>query len=1347
MSVVRESCEAVPHVAAADGSWPLTEAQAGLWYAQRLAPENPAFNTAHALWIDGALDVAAFARAADRAAQEATALRLRMRDGEDGPHQVVDDAHLPQLEVVDLSAATDPAAAARDAMQHDRGTPVDPTRDRLAVQRLYRLGVDRFAWYFRVHHLAADGYGMALFAERVCALYVAGGDAAAGAPLAALPPVFGEDAAYRRSERRQQDAGYWRDTMAGMPAANGLGGGFAVAAHDCHRHVVAMDEALRTALLATAQRIGQPWPDVLTAFAAEYCRRMSGQEEAVVGVPFMGRLGSASARVPAMVMNVLPLRVPAMPETNVEGFVQAIARALVRGRRHGRYRGEQLRRDLGLLGGQRRLHGPLVNVQPFYRPPRLADLQVSLEILGTGPIDDVTIGFRGDATHALDLEIEANPTLYDAVDVAAHAARLQAFLAAACNASQMDGVPLASPEEARRYLFEVNATAHEVPDTTLAALIERSMQATPDAVAVEFEGAALTYGELERRTRALALQLRAQGAIADTVVAVALPRSLELIVALVATLRAGAAYLPLDLAHPDARLQRILQSATPVCVLAGQGDAPRFGDSAPVLVPDAWDTRTDTTLEGVPGPDDAAYVIYTSGSTGEPKGVVVEHRAIVNRLEWMRAHYGIDASDRILQKTPATFDVSVWEFFLPLLAGARLVVAAPDAHRDPVALARLVRARGVTTLHFVPSMLEAFLAAPEARGLAVRRVFCSGEELGADLRDRFHATVQAELHNLYGPTEAAVDVSYWPASADDTSRPVPIGFPVWNTRLYVLDARMRPLPAGVVGDLYLGGVQLARGYLGRDDLTAERFIDDPHVPGARLYRTGDLARWRRDGAVEFLGRSDHQVKLRGLRIELGEIETAILASGAVRRAGVIVREDRPGDRRLVAYLQPEGGVDLVALRTAVAARLPDYMVPAAFVALDDWPVTTNGKLDRGALPAPVYDGAEGEAPRTPTEQALAALFAQALGLDAEAVSADADFFALGGDSLSAVHLLMAIQRCFGRDPGLGALFATPTVAALAARIDADDDTPDHGLAPLVRLRRGDPARAPLFVVHPAGGISWCYRDLARALSPARDVHGLQSPALDLAQPLPASIDALAAEYVERVAVLQPEGPVHLLGWSVGGILAHAMAVRLRALGREVGVLALLDAYPAECWRAEPEPDPVAALRALLAIAGYDHDGHPELNTREAIVDFLRRGDSALGNLPGGVLDGVVRTVTDTNRLVRQHHHARYGGTLLHVRAGNDHLDRPQLQSALWTAHAAQVDAVELPFLHAELTGRDATPRIARLLDARLHAFDADHAPDRVLGGASAPHGSRSGTALPHEPGSGTPLPSTGEGQG
>ncbi|GFF05678.1 hypothetical protein SM139_0834, partial [Stenotrophomonas maltophilia] len=525
-------------------------------------------------------------------------------------------------------------------------------------------------------------------------------------------------------------------------------------------------------------------------------------------------------------------------------------------------------------------------------------------------------------------------------------------------------------------------------------------------------------------------------------------------IALVAVLRAGAAYLPLDLAHPDERLARILASAQPVCVLAAAEDSARMA-GVPMLAPEQWTALSFAAPWADPAPSDAAYVIYTSGSTGEPKGVVIEHRAIVNRLLWMREHYGIRADDRVLQKTPATFDVSVWEFFLPLLCGATLMVAGPDAHRDPTELARLIRGHGITTAHFVPSMLDAFLAAPASAGLQLRRVFTSGEALDASLRDRFHGRVQAELHNLYGPTEAAVDVSYWPASAQDRSRPVPIGFPVWNTRLYVLDARMQPVPIGVAGDLYLGGVQLARGYLGRDDLTTERFLADPFLPGERIYRTGDVARWRRDGAVEYLGRSDHQVKLRGLRIELGEIEAALRELPGMERVEVLLRQDAPGDARLVAYV-PTALADAVMLRSHLATRVPDYMVPSAFVGVDHWPVTANGKLDRNALPKPPQLEVAGLAPRTPLEQELALLFAQALGREAP-VAVDADFFSLGGDSLSAVHLLLAIEQRWRCDLGLGALFAQPTVAALAVRIAEPPALADHALGPVIALAATDAA--------------------------------------------------------------------------------------------------------------------------------------------------------------------------------------------------------------------------------------------------------------------------------------------------
>ncbi|HBS56733.1 MAG TPA: non-ribosomal peptide synthetase [Stenotrophomonas sp.] len=1277
----------------------LTEAQSGLWFAQRLAPDNPSFNTAHAVWIEGALDVDAFVAAANQAAAEAQAFALRFAEGEDGqPLQWHDAAHVPLLSLRDVSCEADPAAVARAAMQADRLAAVDPSRDRISQQVLFDLGGQCWVWYLRVHHLAADGYGMALFSDRVCALY-AGRE---GEPLPPLAGVLADDAGYRADSRRGLAGQWWREKLQGAPAGAGLAGTVA-ASDDALRFVQPLDASFRDLLLQTAVRWLQPWPDVLAALSAEYLRRMSAAEEVVLGVPYMGRLGNASARVPAMVMNVLPLRVAA-GEGSVEDVVRGIGRQLSQGRKHGRYRGEQLRRDLGLVGAQQRLHGPLVNVQPFYRPLALPGVAATLEVLCTGPVDDLILGFRGDGQTLLDLEIEANPALYSRDDVQAHATRLLHFVAAALQASAIADVPLATPEEAQCTVHGFNTTAHALPETTLVELLQQGMDRDPQATALVFADTALDHGTLEARSFALAAQLRALGVGPGSVVAVALPRSLQLAVALVAVLRAGAAYLPLDPAHPDERLARILASARPTCVLAEADVQARLGE-VPVLAPTQWTAVSFAAPWVPPSPDDAAYVIYTSGSTGEPKGVVIEHRAIVNRLLWMREHYGFTADDRVLQKTPATFDVSVWEFFLPLLCGATLVLAGPEAHRDPTELARLIRSHDITTAHFVPSMLDAFLAAPASQALQLRRVFTSGEALDAALRDRFHSRVQAELHNLYGPTEAAVDVSWWPASTEDRARPVPIGFPVWNTRLYVLDARMQPLPVGVPGDLYLGGVQLARGYLGRDDQTVERFLADPFLPGERIYRTGDVARWRADGAVEYLGRSDHQVKLRGLRIELGEIEAALRELPGMDRVEVLLRHDAPGDARLVAYV-PSSCADAAVLRSHLATRVPDYMLPSAFVGVDHWPVTANGKLDRTALPKPPLQDVAGLAPRTPLEQELAELFARALGRELP-VAVDADFFSLGGDSLSAVHLLLAIEQRWRCDLGLGALFAQPTVAALAARIAEPPPLADHALGPVIALATAENAAPPLFVVHPAGGIAWNYRTLARALQPARTVYGLQSPALDPQQAMPSSIEVMANDYVRRIATLQPQGPVHLLGWSVGGILAQAMAVRLHEIGREVGELVLLDAYPSECWRAEPEPDAIAALRALLAIAGHDPDAHPELDSRERILAFLRRGGSALGSLPDVVLDGVVRAVTGTNRLIREHHHRPYDGTLVHVRAGRDHQTRPQLQSALWMAHARKVQALELPFLHAELTGRDAVAQLAPWLSTRLRQWDEE----------------------------------------
>ncbi|RUM98228.1 amino acid adenylation domain-containing protein [Pseudaminobacter arsenicus] len=1293
--------DAKPAAACQTGA-PLTEAQTGLWYTQRIDPTNPILNTGQYLDIAGPLDIEAFRDAVDRTVREAEALALRFEDGPDGPLQVVDPARLPFLEIVDLTASPDPQAEALAAIEADTNTPLDLSRDRLAAFLLYRLSPDRHFFYERIHHLAIDGFGMVLVTNRVAEHYaclVNGTE-----PAASFPPLqvtLDDDRAYAASPKRETDRAFWHEEMAGLEPVTGMAPGRAISSPRFKRESLYLPAVFMERLLAFAADAKVTWPDALTALVAAYCRRFAGTDEIVIGVPHMGRLGNAAARVPCMLMNVLPLRVMPDEAQPLGDYLIDMSKRLMRARRHGRYRSEQLRRDLGLVGGQRRLYGPLVNVQPFDLPPTLPGLDVTLNILGAGAVDDITFTFRGDARTALLMEVDSNPALYSVEATKAHSERLAAFLTSSMEAAALADVPTACATDVERYLVEANRTEHEVPDTTLAALIEAKMRATPDAPALVHEDTTLSYADLDRRTAALAAELKRQGAGRDRIVAVALPRSVELVVALVASLRAGAAYLPLDLDNPPQRLARIVASAKPVCVLAEPGNEAFAG--AKVLPPESWPIEPYAAELETPAPGGMAYVIYTSGSTGEPKGVVIEHRAIVNRLEWMRTHYGFTAADRFLQKTPATFDVSVWEFFLPLITGATLVVVPPGAHRDPTAIAALVRRHEITTLHFVPSMLSAFLASPASQGLSVARTFCSGEELTAEHRDRFHDRIEGELHNLYGPTEAAVDVSYWPAGPDDDSAPVPIGFPVWNTRLYVLDELLRPLPPGVAGHLYLAGVQLARCYLGRPDLTEERFVPDPFRPGERMYKTGDLARLREDGAVVYLGRSDHQVKIRGLRIELGEVEAAIAGSALVSDAAVIVREDRPGDKRIVAYVVPTDAYEPERLRSHMAARLADYMVPSAVVEMNTMPVSANGKLDRKTLPAPSFEAPAARAPATPTEAALCRLVAEVLGLEA-LPDPDADFFNLGGDSLLAVHLLLRVQEHFGFDPGLGVLFEHPTIATLAASIDADR-VHDSGLEPVIRLRAGGDEKPPLFIVHPAGGLAWGYRTLARSLAAGRAVYGLQSPAIDPDTPLPDSLDTLAADYAGRIADLCPEGPYHLAGWSVGGIIAHAMAVHLQARGKKVGVVAMLDSYPAECWRAEPEPDETAALRALLAIAGHDPNAHPELTTREAIVAFLRAGDSSLGNLPGAALDGVVRVVLDTNRLVRNHYHSHYEGTVTHIRAGLDHKDRPELVPDLWLAHAAGLDRIEVPFLHPQLTTPAASALIAPELDRWLAQYD------------------------------------------
>ncbi|AJE46822.1 non-ribosomal peptide synthetase [Celeribacter indicus] len=1274
----------------------LCEAQEGLWYAQALDPDNPLFNTGQYIELTGPLDASAFARAHAAAMAEAEALRLRLRVERGRPRQSL-GGDAPRLEIVDLRGAPDAFDRARERMERDSATPLDPARDPLAAFILFRLSDTHHLWYERIHHLAIDGFGMVLVTNRVGALYGAELGRKAPSPLAPFADALAADRAYRDSDQRAADAAFWRDYGAtlGTPASPSAQAAPRRSAPRFLRRQIDVDPATfaRLQTRATDLRIG--WPDLLTLFTAAYLRRVSPDGDPVHGLPFMARFGTKAARVPCMWMNVLPYRFAIDEEEALDPALLREAAMLARLRKAGRYRSEMLRRDLGRTHVGDALYGPLINVQPYDIAPQFHGLDSRLHILGAGPVDDLTVSYRGDGKAALTVEIDANPDLYGGAEIEAHLHRLAAFLDRVVGADSLAPVPTVTEEEHRRLIHGLNATDHALPDTTLAALIEAQMRAAPEALAVIAGEDRLSYAELDRRSTALAERLVDMGAGRDRCVAVALERSAELSVALVAILRAGAAYVPLDPSQPPERLAGLIGQTQPLALLAA-ATLDTCGAMTP-LPPADWPERPEGRARPCPAPDDLAYVLFTSGSTGAPKGVMIEHRAIVNRLLWMREHYGFSATDRILQKTPTTFDVSVWELFLPFLCGGTLVFAAPGAHRDPAAIAATIREHAVTVCHFVPSMLAGFLDHPASAGIAMRQVFCSGEALPAELRDRFHARIASELHNLYGPTEAAVDVTHWEASHTDTAHPLPIGWPVWNTRCYVLDPLGHPVPEGVAGELFLGGRQLARGYLGRPDLTDERFRPDPFVADARIYATGDLVRRRADGAILYLGRNDHQIKIRGMRVEPGEIEHALAGLDGVREAAVLAREDLGGPMRLVGYVAGAPCLNEEAMLARLSVTLPAHMVPQHIVTLPAFPVTANGKLDRKALPKPQIAAARGTPPQNATEARVAELFRTTLGLP-EVPVREADFFTLGGDSLSALNLLLAFEEIAGRAVPLGQLFETPTVAGLAHALQQGENAL-AGLSPIFPLATGQ--GAPLVLLHPAGGLAWGYRALAEAFHARTGlpVLGVQSPVLSGAE-MPDSLPTLCRHYADLIEAATDSPRLHLTGWSLGGILAQEIAVELTARGRDVGLLAALDAYPSEAWRAEPEPDPVAALRALLAIAGHDPEAHPDLDTRAKVVAFLKARESLLGALPTEVLDAVVRLVTGTNGLMRRHEHRVYDGTLLHLRAGLDHRER-DLDARMWAPHAARVESLSLPCLHKDMVAPDHAQEIAALLAARI----------------------------------------------
>ncbi|CAM8829001.1 amino acid adenylation domain-containing protein [Burkholderia pseudomallei] len=1062
-----------------DGRIALSLAQQRLWFLTQLEGVSEAYHMSGAVRLDGPLNREVLQRALNRIVMRHEALRTCFAREEGEPIQVIQPHADLTVSYHDLREAEQTEQRAKDLSQAHASAPFDLSRDLPVRVLLLQLADEAHVVQVVMHHIASDGWSVGVFLQELSALY-GSFIAEQGDPLAPLPLQYADYAAWQRrwlaSGQLEKQGAFWQTNLSGAPTLLELPTDRPRPPKQSHAGA-SVEVKLGAALSERVKRLSQrhgvtPYMTLLSSWAA-VLGRLSGQEEVVIGSPVAGRNRTEVEALIGFFVNTLALRLDLSSEPTVGELLKRTKAQVLSAQAHQDLPFDQVVERV--KPPRSTAHPPLFQVMFVWQnmpageltipgltiravetPLQTAQFELTLSLQEAG--DDIV----GHLNYASALFDESTVRRY----VTYWRRLLEGMTAGPANVS-VARLPLLDEAERKQVVYEWNATERDYPiEQCIHQLFEAQVDRKPEAIALTFDGQRLSYAELNARANRLAHYLQARGVGPDRLVALCAERGIEMVVGLLAILKAGGAYVPLDPSHPPERLRRMLDDTNPVAVLVddiGADALASFESHVAARSPRVHLSRDIAQWRACspanpPTPRERAarrlaYVIYTSGSSGEPKGVMNEHRGVVNRLWWMQQTYALDERDAVLQKTPFSFDVSVWEFFWPLMSGARLVIAKPEGHKDPAYLSELIDRERVTTLHFVPSMLQAFLEDEgAARGCgSVKRVMCSGEALPPSLVKRFYRCLpDARLHNLYGPTEAAVDVTAWACDAEEGGASVPIGRPIANTRIYVLDEYGQPVPRGVAGELYIGGVQVARGYLNRPELTRERFVDDPFVAGGRLYKTGDLARWRTDGSLEYLGRNDFQVKIRGFRIELGEIEAQLAKVAGVREAVVLAREAAPdtkrhaasnensasnsGEKRLVAYYT--GDADATALRAQAAQHLPSYMVPSAYVRLDAWPLTPNGKLDRHALPAPADDAyarAEYEAPQGAKEEALAAIWKDLLPV--ERISRHDNFFELGGHSLLAITLIEHMRRA-NLHADVTTLFTAPTLADLAVRVGA-----------------------------------------------------------------------------------------------------------------------------------------------------------------------------------------------------------------------------------------------------------------------------------------------------------------------
>lgn len=1274
-------------------------------------------------------------------------------------------------------------APVRAWAQHLLAQPLTTDEGVTVRSALARYG--GFLWvYHSFSHVVADGFAAFNGLSRVAAIYraLSAGQPVPPTRRMSLQQLLDADEA--ASATRDEDLAFWQASGALEQEDTSLAGRTASPSARAVRRSFSIDPQAQQALLDAAKHYGVSWPVLATAAVGSYLARVGGYPQASFGVPQMNRmfartlpeatraLGAASAQTGCTAVNVLPVQVAATGP--IAESLHSVKEQYTRNAEHPLARQEDLERTA--RNAQSRLFGAQINVVPFDAVLPLAAPSkgesgaavptARIHNISAGPVADATFTLRGmpGRGNSISCEIDMNPALYTAEELERHAARLSEWLPAYAAQAQREGASLnnlgLATEAELATLRELTApalTEHPLEYKTLLDRFRDAVAAHPQALAVldsapapgevltpESERAytfdrALTYAELDERARALAAQLLDWGVRPSDAVGLRVHRGVEQYVALYALLYAGATYVPVLPDLPAERVGVMMEDAECSLLLHGPGLHPLSAEelnpqdparhvnlpqhTLPLLSTD--DPTRAPAAEELPGVktglDEDAYVLFTSGSTGRPKGVAISHRSIDNRLRWQQHQIPVGEGDRVLHKTPISFDVHVWELYWPLAEGAAVVIAAPEGHRDPAYLARVIAEQSVTVVHFVPTMLSALTSSPAARRILadagfgqdreqpLRYVVCSGEALQKDQVQAAGEVLGVYPLNLYGPTEAAVDVTFWETSSDPQRESVPIGEPVWNTGTLILDPTGHPVPVGVTGELHLSGVQLARGYKNNPQATAAAFVEQAPAgalallngESQRLYRTGDLACWEilSDGraVIGYRGRTDYQIKVRGQRLELGDIEMALAAVEGVSASVALLyrglREPALAAVLEVGDVPAERAEQLVeAAREHCAQVLPDYMVPTLWHTLPALPVSPSGKADRKLLASLdlTPEASDAEGPHGLLEQQLCSIIAGVLGR--ERFGVDEDFFASGGHSLAALEVIAAVEEQLGLSVSIGALFAHPTVQALAASI-AGERGEGAEFAPVLPLREQPvvpdttEAPAPLFILPPAGGLGWCYAGYLSHLPAQQGVYALQAEAFSDPQAgFASSLQEMAEGYLKLIEKTLAERSLPrrfaLMGWSVGGTAAVQVAALAQAAGAQVERVILLDAYPSEQWQGVPAPDEQESFRALLRMGGLPEPAAGEQLDLPSTLERLQKAGSAMGYLPEEKLGVCLGSMRASAALMRGAEQAFFDGDVLLV--GVPHEDQPYLDAAGWAAHASSFRSVLLEGTHPDL---------------------------------------------------------------